>query len=48
MICYALGNAKDDNTIAIESGEDYFKVTEKSEEPVADVELTSEKQVSEE
>ena len=48
MIGYALGNAKEDNTIAIESGEDYLKVTEKSEEPVTDVELTSEKQVSEE
>ena len=48
MIGYALGNAKEDNTIAIESEEDYLKLTEKSEEPVADVELTSEKQVSEE
>lgn len=47
MVGYTLGNAKEDNTIAIESGGDYLKVTEKSEEPV-DVELTSEEPVSEE
>lgn len=47
MVGYALGNAKEDDTVAIKSGEDYLKVTEKSEEPV-DVELTSEEPVSEE
>lgn len=48
MIGYALGNAKEDNTISIESGEDYVKITENSEETVVDVDVTSENQVSEE
>lgn len=47
MVGYALGNAKEDDTVTIESGKDYLKVTEKSEEPV-DAELTSEEPVSEE
>lgn len=47
MVGYALGHAKEDDTVTIESGEDYLKVTEKYEEPV-DVELTSEEPVSEE
>lgn len=47
MVGYALGHVKEDDTIAIESGEDYVKITDKSDEPV-DVELTSEEQVSEE
>ena len=47
MVGYALGDAKEDDTVTIESGEDYLKVTEKSEKPI-DVELTSEEQVSEE
>lgn len=44
IVGYALGNAKEDDTVTIESGEDYLKVTE---EPV-DVELTSEEPVSKE
>lgn len=47
MVGYALGHAKEDDTVAIESGEDYVKITDKSDEPV-DVEVTSEEQVSEE
>lgn len=48
MVGYALGNAKEDDTVTIKSGEDYVKITDKSEEPVIDVDVTSEEQVSEE
>lgn len=48
VIGYALGNAKEDDTVTIESGEDYVKIKENSEEPVIDVDVTSEEQVSEE
>lgn len=48
MVGYALGHVKEDDTIAIESGEDYVKITDKSDEPLVDVEVTSEEPVSEE
>lgn len=47
VIGYALGHTEEDNTVAIESGDDYLKITDNSEEPV-DVEIASEEQVSEE
>lgn len=48
MVGYALGNAKEGDTVTIKSEEDYVKITDKSEEPVIDVDVTSEEQVSEE
>lgn len=49
MVGYALGHATEDDTVSIESGEDYVKITDKSDEPnYVDVEVTSEEPVSEE